>query len=97
MVIVGTNDIRNGRAEDWRTEPYLFSPAGQKYLININDATHNAYSGDGAPSDAPVYVKAASTAFWDACLKGSGDAHRYLTGENGFRRLIEGEAAFSFK
>ena len=97
MVFVGTSDIRNGRAEDWRTEPYLFSPAGSKYLINIDDATHNAYSGDRATSDAPVYVKAASAAFWDACLNGSGDAYRYLTGENGFRKLIEGEATFSFK
>jgi predicted dienelactone hydrolase len=97
MVFVGTNDVRNGRAEDWRTEPYLLSPSGSKYLINIDDATHNAYSGDGAPGDAPTYVKAASAAFWDSCLNGSAEAEQYLTGETGFRRFIEGEATFSFK
>lgn len=97
MVFVGTDDIRNGRAEDWRTEPYLFSPEGQKYLINITDATHGAYSGDGAASDAPAYVKAASVAFWDACLNGSATAHRYLNGEDGFRRFAEGEVMMSFK
>jgi predicted dienelactone hydrolase len=97
MFFAGTNDIRNGRDEDWRFEPYHFSPAGDKYLIVIEGATHNSYGGGRNSGDVPMYVKAASTAFWDSCLKGSGAAHQYLTGEGGFEAFAAHAATLSFK
>ena len=97
MFFAGTDDIRNGRDEDWRLEPYRLSPAGDKYLIVIDGATHNAYGGDRDAGDAPQYVKAASTAFWDACLKGSEGGYRYLESEDGFRAFADGAATLSFK
>lgn len=97
MFFAGTNDIRNGRREDWRLEPYRLSPAGDKYLVVIDRATHNAYGGDRGPGDAPTYVKAASTAFWDACLKGRNGGYRYLAGEDGFRGFAGAAATLRLK
>jgi predicted dienelactone hydrolase len=47
MVMSGTYD-KGIRGEDpsWRTEPYLYSPAGSKYLIFIKDGNHMIFNGD---------------------------------------------------
>ena len=97
LFIGGTQDIRGGRAADWRLEPYKFSPPGDKYLIVIKGATHNAYGETGPGNDAPMYVKAASAAFWDACLRGSETAKAYLSSEDGFRRFARKGATLSMK
>jgi predicted dienelactone hydrolase len=97
MMFAGTNDIRNGRAEDWRMEPYRLSPAGEKYLVVIEGATHNSYGGGGGAGNVPTYVKAASTAFFESCLRGSAAAVDYLTGEDGFREFAGDSATIEFK
>lgn len=47
MVMTGTYD-KGVRGEDpsWRTEPYLYSAAGNKYLVFIKDANHMIFNGD---------------------------------------------------
>jgi predicted dienelactone hydrolase len=51
MVITGTDDKgRNGQDSSWRTQPYLYSPAGNKYLVFINGGNHMMFSGN--PDDA---------------------------------------------
>ena len=56
MVMTGTQDRgRLGQDPSWRTEPYLYSPAGSKYLIVINNGTHMIFSGD--QSDAKKLSK----------------------------------------
>jgi predicted dienelactone hydrolase len=47
MVMTGTNDKgRMGQDSSWRTQPYLYSPPGSKYLIFINGGNHMIFSGD---------------------------------------------------
>ncbi|MFQ5708586.1 MAG: alpha/beta hydrolase family protein [bacterium] len=91
MVITGTNDTspRNGKSYKWRTEVYRYAPAGDKYLVVINDAYHGfggiagpvRFKGSGPTNPQQVtYVKSASTAFWDAYLQNRVSAHLYLQG-----------------
>jgi predicted dienelactone hydrolase len=47
MVMTGTNDKgRMGQDSSWRTQPYLYSPPGSKYLIFINGGNHMIFNGD---------------------------------------------------
>ena len=94
LFVTGTRDVRNGRAQDWRLEPYEFSAAGDKYLIVIEGASHGQFGGD-VPSDAPAYVKTASVAFWDSCLNGAREGKAYL--EDGFIKFADGAATIEFK
>ena len=91
----GTDDRRAGRAENWRMEPFRLSPAGNKFEVIIEDATHMSYGGD-RPGTAPPYVKAASTAFWDFCLHDSVAGKTYLE-QDGFMRFAKDGATISFK
>ncbi len=95
LFITGTADRREGRHEEWRMEPYEFSPAGDKYQMVINDAAHSSFGGDRPDGDAPTYVKAASTAFWDFCVNGAGQGKTWL--ENGFLDFADGAATLAFK
>jgi predicted dienelactone hydrolase len=98
LFITGTRDVRGGRASDWRMEPYRFSPAGGKYLVVIEDAAHASFGRVEAGNDAPAYVQAASTAFWDGCLREDAAARTYLTAEGGgFRRFAGTRATLSSK
>lgn len=83
-----------GQDAEWRTAAYKFSPPGDKYLLFIHDASHFSFSGRAvgargfgaflAPkSDADEatifdWVKTASLAFWDACLKHDKEAQDFL-------------------
>ena len=91
----GTADLRAGRSDDWRSQPYQLSPAGNKYEVIIEDATHFGYGGD-RESDAPRYVKAASTAFWDACLHDAAAGRRFLR-EGGFSGFAGDAATITYK
>ena len=97
LFIGGGQDLRDGRPDDWRLEPYQFSPPGDKYLVVIERANHSAYGASGPGNDAPMYVKAASAAFWDACLRGSETAKAYLASEDGFRHFARKGATLSMK
>jgi predicted dienelactone hydrolase len=91
----GTADLRAGRSDDWRSQPYQLSPVGNKYEVIIEDATHFGYGGD-RESDAPRYVKAASTAFWDACLHDAAAGRRFLR-EGGFSGFAGDAATITYK
>jgi predicted dienelactone hydrolase len=96
LFIGGTQDLRVGRPDNWRFEGYRLSPTGNKYLVVIEGANHGAYGESGPGNDAPRYVKAAATAFWDACLRGSEKGKAYLSGD-GFRRFAGNAATISAK
>ena len=96
LFITGTADQREGRHETWRMEPYEFSPAGDKYQMVVEGAQHFSFGGDRPDGgDAPTYVKAASSAFWDFCLNGAGQGKTWL--EDGFLEFADGAATLAFK
>ena len=78
MTVTGSGDqsMRTENPPEWRTEPYQFSPPGDKYLIFIegyrshrtaetrNEKTYSAIVGQPAIG----YIYQASTDFWDAYL-----------------------------
>jgi hypothetical protein len=65
---------------EWKKEPYKYSPPGEKYLVVIDGANHVSFGGGlGARgSDITNVVKLVTTHFWDAYLKESESAKKYL-------------------
>jgi len=46
MVMTGSNDRGlMGQPVSWRTEPFTYSPAGDKYLVFIDGAFHMSFTG----------------------------------------------------
>ncbi len=81
MTITGTRDQGvGGQGVEWKKEPFRYSPEGDKYLVVIEGANHASFGGGlGARGSATVeIVKMSSTWFWDAYLRGSEEARRYL-------------------
>jgi len=91
LFVTGTNDRSpiNGKAADWRLEAWRHSRGEQHWLGFIHDAYHNfgGISGSrhrGSGPDWPDhvhYVRAISTAFWDAILKNDKAARQFLGGD----------------
>lgn len=90
----GTNDMRAGRADDWRMQPYQRSPVGNKYEVIIEGAEHFSYGGDSGGNATP-FVKAASTAFWDACLHDAETGRGFLRSD--FNSFAGDAAAITYK
>jgi len=83
-----------GQPPEWRRDPFAMSPPGDKYFLFIQGAHHGSFTGrfaDGgerlglfrgaAGGDQKAifeWVKAATTAFWDAYLKGEMPAKQFL-------------------
>jgi predicted dienelactone hydrolase len=81
MTITGTRDRgAGGQGVEWKKEPYKYSPPGEKYLVVIDGANHVSFGGGlGARgSDITNVVKLVTTHFWDAYLKESESAKKYL-------------------
>lgn len=81
MTITGTRDRGvGGQGVDWKKEPYVFSPTGNKYLVVIDGAGHVSFGGAPGPRGAEItdVVKLCSTLFWEAYLKDSQPAHECL-------------------
>lgn len=99
MTITGTRDHgAGGQGVDWKKEPYQFSPKGDKFLVVIDGANHLSFGGGLGPrSSAPTeVVKQCSIQFWDAYLKDSAVAKKYLQSN----RLVKdsgGTCAFEWK
>jgi predicted dienelactone hydrolase len=91
----GTDDLRAGRSDDWRMQPYQRSPNGDKYEVIIEGATHFSYGDDSDPV-VPRFVKTASTAFWDACLHNADEGKRFLR-EDGFSNFAGDAATITYK
>lgn len=87
MTITGTRDRGvGGQGVDWKTEPYVFSPTGDKYLVVIDGAGHVSFGGALGPRGAEItdVVKLGSTLFWEAYLKDSQTAHKTLQSDDAF-------------
>lgn len=94
LVMTGSADrsSRTGNPAKWRTEPYQYSPSGDKYLVFVEGLTSDyggilnraGKRGNGAaPIEAHLgYTRISTTAFWDAYLKGSQTARQFLRSEN---------------
>jgi dienelactone hydrolase len=90
LVITGTNDDcdRTGNTWEWREEPYIYVPPGDKYLVIIEHAYHGyggiTREGDPGPKMGPsneqhvLYVKTITLAFWNAYLKSDPAALAFL-------------------
>jgi predicted dienelactone hydrolase len=96
--ITGTRDMSapdrpGGKMGDVRTKviPFDRSPAGGKYLLVIEGATHISFGGRlsnlGGGSDAPILTKTMSLAFLEAYLKQDEKAKAWLDGQASIRWL----------
>lgn len=107
LVITGTNDKspRNGKDHLWRREVYDHSPAGDRFLLLVDEAYHGfggitgarRFPGSGPANEDHVnYVKSASLALWDAFLKSDDDAKRWLQ-TGAYDKATAGRAKFTSK
>ena len=84
MVMTGSRDRGfKGQDPDWRKQPYDFSPAGDKFFVYIEGASHMTFTGRpaemGREPAAPFEdAKISSLAFWDTYLKQAAAAKAYL-------------------
>jgi predicted dienelactone hydrolase len=84
LLVTGTQDGgRGGQPYTWRLDPFRLSPPGDKYLLVIQDADHGFGGITGtrrrrAEATHLASVLSATTAFWDAQLKGSAEAAAFL-------------------
>ena len=93
MAMTGSRDEGvGGRPPAWRTQPFQLAPPPDKYLVFIEGARGDSFTGDVAEDgffgaglglgaddrDIFEWVQIASVAFLDAHLKGSADAKQYL-------------------
>jgi len=83
-----------GQPPEWRREPFALAPPGDKYFLFIQGAHHGSFTGrfaegggrlglfrgaaGGDPKAIFEWVKAATTAFWDAYLMGETAAKQFL-------------------
>lgn len=93
MTMTGSRDAGFGAQNPrWRTAPFERSPAGNKYCLFIDGATHMTFSGrrsallvgggwDQNQDTLFAFVQKASTAFWDVYLKGHPKAKELLVSD----------------
>ena len=99
MTITGTRDQgAGGQGVDWKKEPYQFSPKGDKFLVVIDGANHLSFGGGLGPrASAPAeVVKLCSIQYWDAYLKDSAAAKKYLQSDR-LAKDSGGKCAFEWK
>jgi predicted dienelactone hydrolase len=84
FLMYGTRDFgTQRRTPTWRSQPFYYSPPGDKYDLVLDGATHLTFVGpiqEGAPV-TPLFecVEIASQAFWDAYLKDDVKAKQLLS------------------
>jgi predicted dienelactone hydrolase len=73
------------RTPTWRSQPFYKSPPGDKYDVELKNATHMTFVGPmlkhGAESKLFQCAKLESVAFWDAYLKDSAAAKQWLASD----------------
>jgi predicted dienelactone hydrolase len=72
-----------GQPARWRTEPFKYAPAGDKYLLFVTGADHMTCAGKPLPANATgpdlfSYMARASLSFLDAYLKADSTARQSL-------------------
>jgi predicted dienelactone hydrolase/CubicO group peptidase (beta-lactamase class C family) len=93
LVMTGSKDLstRTSNSAQWRTEPYLYSPAGDKYLVYVEGLTSEyggivtqAGKGGVVSRDEAhlAYTRISTLAFWDAYLKNSQSAGKFLRSDD---------------
>jgi len=76
MTMSGTDDRGvNGEPPTWRLEPFQHMPPGDKYQVTVHGANHLTFAIGLRFHECIVQ---ATTAFWDAYLKGDRDARSRL-------------------
>ena len=103
MTMTGSNDtspITKGMTGKDRLQPFLNMPPGDKYSLWMEDAYHWTF-GDGRSNRTPKpehhrFIKICSLAFWDAYLKNSEEARRFLKSRT-IEKLSAGEARLDFR
>jgi predicted dienelactone hydrolase len=87
------------KAEDRRV-PYDHIKLADQYLAVFKDGDHMVFAGKASPSDTDKliveHVKASSTAFWDAYLKGDAKARAFLR-DGAFKRTLGDGGSWEFK
>ncbi|MGB8850747.1 MAG: hypothetical protein WCC76_13600 [Candidatus Acidiferrales bacterium] len=84
IVMTGTRDLGLGaQGVEWRKKPYELSKGKDRYFLLLDGGTHMTFTG--MPAQAGLQpkilfetVKVSSLAFWDAYLKDSEQARKYL-------------------
>ena len=100
LCMTGTKDtspIGNATVES-RLQVYESLPKGDKYQLVLKDGEHSAFGEGRLPGDKMrknpnhhVLIKALSTAFWDAYLKGDKQAKQWLESDRPKSLLEEGD------
>lgn len=109
MVFGGSLDVAavGNETPESRRHPYEYAPAGNKYLVYIDGATHGSYQGKGLSrmlNEKPTTdirlitdtVASATLAFWDCYLSKSEGGCEYLK-SNGLATLGGGAVEYKKK
>jgi predicted dienelactone hydrolase len=83
LLMYGSRDFgMQRRTPTWRSEPFYKGPAGDKYDVELEGATHFTFVGPfrkgGRENMLFKCAKLETMAFWDAYLKGDPAAKDYL-------------------
>ncbi len=90
MLMTGTKDVAIIGNADMKSRLAVFPslPPGSKYELVLFEAEHSAFTERPLPGESGkrnpkhhVAIKALSTAFWDAYLKDSPEARKWLDGD----------------
>lgn len=86
MAVTGSRDLVEGeRTPTWHLEPFFRSPAGDKYALFLEGASHRSFTGRQAELTDTAeereifrWVRAETLAFWDLYLKSATAARPWL-------------------
>ena len=89
MAVTGSLDLVEGeRSPMWHLEPFLRSPAGDKYALFLEGASHRSFTGrqlelSGTREEREIFrwTCAETLAFWDLSLKNAAAAMPWLEPE----------------
>jgi predicted dienelactone hydrolase len=105
MLMTGTKDggVVGKATPESRVKVFPALPAGDKYQVVLENAEHSAFGDRALPGEKEPrnpnhhrVILALSTAFWDAYLKGDGEAKEWLKGE-GPRGVMEAKDLWETK
>jgi predicted dienelactone hydrolase len=101
LTIYGSRDMGASRqGPDWRSQPYFHEPAGDKYDVEIEGATHMTFPGplrQGRQEDDLFRLaKIETLAFWEAYLKPDPAAKKWLQSD-AFAKQSGGLAKVAWK
>jgi predicted dienelactone hydrolase len=103
LVTTGSEDPseRTGNPPEWRTEPYLYAPAGDKYLLWVTGLSSEygglvTHAGGEPHTSIAGWIRQATTEFWLAFLGGDKGSRADLAPER-WQELSAGAVQLSVK